>query len=70
MHRGQVGQPSPEPDRRTAPPVTTMPMLAISEASASRRRVTGVAKNACTRLIAFTAHMVRLGTQPPPAARH
>ena len=27
VQRGQVGQPSPEPVRRTAPPVTTMPTL-------------------------------------------
>src|SRR3954451_22210122 len=41
VHRGQVGQPSPEPVSRTAPPVTTMPTLATTEASASRRRVAG-----------------------------
>ncbi len=65
MHRGQVGQPSPEPDKRTAPPVTTIPMLATREPSARRRRVTGVAKNACTRLIAFTATWYDWSSQPP-----
>jgi hypothetical protein len=32
VHRGQVGQPRPEPVSRTAPPVTTRPMLATSVA--------------------------------------
>src|SRR3989442_12673338 len=36
-HRGQVGQPIPEPVRRTTPPVITMPTLAAREASAVRR---------------------------------
>src|ERR1043166_7927590 len=38
---GQVGQPSPEPVNRTAPPVTTITTLATREASASRRMVSG-----------------------------
>ena len=37
VHRGHVGQPSPEPVRRTAPPVTTMPMLATSDAQPAQR---------------------------------
>ena len=37
VHRGQVGQPRPEAVSRTAPPVTTMPTLAMIEASARRR---------------------------------
>ena len=36
VHRGQVGQPSPEPVRRTAPPVTTSTMLATSVAQRER----------------------------------
>ena len=36
VQRGQVGQPRPEPVRRTAPPVTTMAMLATRFATASR----------------------------------
>src|SRR5689334_8839198 len=39
VHSGQVGQPSPEPVRRTAPPVITMPTLATREASATGRRL-------------------------------
>ncbi len=35
VQRGQVGQPRPEPVRRTAPPVTTMAMLARRLATAS-----------------------------------
>jgi len=35
--RGQVGQPSPDPVNRTAPPVTTMVRLATIVASASLR---------------------------------
>ena len=35
--RGQVGQPSPEPVSRTAPPVSTMPMLATRVAQPRRR---------------------------------
>ena len=35
MHRGQVGQPRPEPVSRTTPPVTTIAMLTTSEATAS-----------------------------------
>ncbi len=37
VHRGQVGQPRPEPVRRTAPPVTTSTMLATNVAHASGR---------------------------------
>ena len=37
MHRGQVGQPRPEPVSRTAPPVTTIAMLATRLAQASIR---------------------------------
>ena len=37
VQRGQVGQPRPEPVRRTAPPVSTMPMLATRVAQPSRR---------------------------------
>ena len=36
-HRGQVGQPSPEPVSRTAPPVRTIPMLASRVAQPRRR---------------------------------
>ena len=36
VHRGQVGQPSPDAVRRTAPPVSTMPMLATRVAQPSR----------------------------------
>ena len=35
VHRGQVGQPSPEPVSRTAPPVTTSPQLATRVAQPS-----------------------------------
>ena len=41
VQRGQVGQPSPEPVSRTAPPVTTMTPLAIALASATRETVAG-----------------------------
>ncbi len=37
VHRGQVGQPRPEPVSRTAPPVTTMPVLATREAQPAQR---------------------------------
>jgi hypothetical protein len=37
VQRGHVGQPRPEAVSRTAPPVSTMPMLAISVAQPSRR---------------------------------
>ena len=37
LQRGQVGQPSPEPVRRTAPPVTTRATLATRVAQAKRR---------------------------------
>jgi hypothetical protein len=37
VHRGQVGQPSPDAVRRTAAPVTMMPMLATSDAHAHPR---------------------------------
>ena len=37
VHRGQVGQPSPEPVSRTTPPVTTIRMLAAREAQARGR---------------------------------
>ncbi|GAA1858335.1 hypothetical protein GCM10009687_26790 [Asanoa iriomotensis] len=37
VHRGQVGQPRPEPVSRTAPPVTTMATFAMMLASAKRR---------------------------------
>jgi hypothetical protein len=43
MHRGTVGQPSPELVSRTAPPVTTMPVLASTVVSASRRTVSAEA---------------------------
>ena len=36
VHFGHVGQPSPEPVSRTAPPVTTMTPLAIALTSATR----------------------------------
>ena len=42
VHRGQVGQPSPDPVSRTAPPVSTMPMLATRVAQPSRRTQVGV----------------------------
>src|SRR5262249_42711527 len=44
VHRGQVGQPSPEPVSRTAPPVTTIPTLATRLASASRRSRSGLTR--------------------------
>jgi hypothetical protein len=37
VQRGHVGQPSPEPVSRTAPPVTTSTQLATSVAQASGR---------------------------------
>ena len=37
VHRGQVGQPRPEPVSRTAPPVTTSTTLATRVAHASGR---------------------------------
>ena len=37
VHRGQVGQPSPESVSRTVPPVTTIAVLATTDATASRR---------------------------------
>ena len=37
VQRGQVGQPRPEPVRRTAPPVTTSTTLATRVAHASGR---------------------------------
>ncbi len=36
LHRGQVGQPSPELVSRTAPPVTTMTTLPTTDATARR----------------------------------
>ena len=45
---GQVGQPSPEPVSRTTPPVTTMPTLATTDATASRRTSTSEARGNCT----------------------
>src|SRR3954467_15684809 len=42
VHRGQVGQPSPDPVSRTAPPVTTMSPLATTLARAIRETVAGV----------------------------
>jgi hypothetical protein len=45
---GQVGQPSPEPVSRTTPPVTTMPALATTDATASRRTSTSEARGSCT----------------------
>ena len=39
LQRGQSGQPRPVEVSRTAPPVTTMPALATTLASASRRTV-------------------------------
>ena len=41
VQRGQVGQPRPEPVNRTRPPVTTIPMLATSEATAHRGSARG-----------------------------
>ena len=41
VHLGQVGQPRPEPVRRTAPPVTTMTTVMTMAASAARRTVPG-----------------------------
>jgi hypothetical protein len=37
VHRGHVGQPSPESVSRTAPPVTTITTFAITDARANRR---------------------------------
>ncbi|GES24550.1 hypothetical protein Aple_074490 [Acrocarpospora pleiomorpha] len=37
VHLGQVGQPRPEPVRRTAAPVTVMPALTTTAASAHDR---------------------------------
>jgi hypothetical protein len=45
---GQVGQPSPEPVSRTTPPVTTMPALATTDATASRRTSKSEARGSCT----------------------
>ena len=36
-HVGQSGQPSPEPVRRTAAPVSTMRIMETNEASANQR---------------------------------
>ena len=44
VQRGQVGQPSPDPVNRTAPPVIMMPTLATSEASATPRSARGLAQ--------------------------
>ena len=44
VHRGQVGQPSPDAVRRTAPPVSTMPMLATRVAQPSRTQPGAVAE--------------------------
>ena len=41
VHRGQVGQPRPEPVSRTSPPVTTIAPLATALASATRETVAG-----------------------------
>jgi hypothetical protein len=41
VQRGQVGQPSPEPVTRTAPPVTTIAPLATRLASATRETAAG-----------------------------
>ena len=49
MQPGQVGQPSPEPVSRTAPPVITMRTLATIDAYASRRNTWGVASRSSTR---------------------
>ncbi|GLW99791.1 hypothetical protein Misp02_38780 [Microtetraspora sp. NBRC 16547] len=40
VHFGQVGQPSPDLDTRTPAPVTVMPALTTTLASAHRRIVT------------------------------
>ncbi len=57
VHRGQVGQPRPDPVRRTAAPVTVMPALATTAASAQARRfrVVGVQTEERRR---FTASML------------
>src|SRR3954471_20300787 len=41
LQRGHVGQPRPEPVRRTAPPVTTMIPFAIALARATRETTAG-----------------------------
>ena len=41
VQRGQVGQPRPEAVSRTAPPVTTIPMLATRLATASAQSARG-----------------------------
>ncbi|GAA1755405.1 hypothetical protein GCM10009734_74520 [Nonomuraea bangladeshensis] len=68
MHRGQVGQPSPEAVTRTPAPVTVMPALATTEASAQARIDRGVGAqneaNPRTKRLgwsveSFTSSMVR-----------
>ena len=39
VHRGQVGQPSPEPVSRTSPPVSTISVFATTDAQAHRSTV-------------------------------
>src|SRR5690606_14877563 len=48
VHRGQVGQPNPEPVRRTAPPVTMMAMLTTTDATARWRTPVRVGLGSCT----------------------
>ena len=45
MHRGHVGQPIPEAVNRTKAPVTTIPILATSDATAQRRTARGEVTN-------------------------
>ena len=50
VQRGHVGQPSPDPVRRTAAPVTTMPMLATRLATASGHNL----RERCARTASIT----------------
>jgi hypothetical protein len=61
VHCGQSGQPSPDLLSRTAAPVTMMPAVEITPASAIRRMDTGLG--------AQTASAQRRSTAAPPAPR-
>src|SRR4051794_1441689 len=67
VHSGQVGQPSPEPVSRTAPPVTTMTPLATTLASAMRETTPGFIRELNRAGRTDTPPM--LLTPVPPAAR-
>ena len=74
VHCGQVGQPSPEPVSRTAPPVTTITPLATTLARAMRETTDGFirerndAGRTDTLPMLLTAVLLAAGPDQPPGA--